>query len=54
MKSCHMCRSVLWDVIGRTDKPISRGDDVGGYIKRIPGGVAFNIAQNLINLELNP
>ena len=46
--------SVLWDVIGRTDKPISRGDDVGGYIKRIPGGVAFNIAQNLINLELNP
>ena len=46
--------SVLWDVIGRTDKPISRGEDVGGYIKRIPGGVAFNIAQNLINLELNP
>ena len=46
--------SVLWDVIGRTDKPISRGDDVGGNINRIPGGVAFNIAQNLINLELNP
>ena len=23
--------SVLWDVIGRTNKPISRGGDVGGY-----------------------
>ena len=32
--------SVLWDVIGRTNKPISRGGDVGGYISRIPGGVA--------------
>ena len=26
--------SVLWDVIGRTDKPISRGDDVGGYLSQ--------------------
>ena len=46
--------SVLWDVIGRTNKPISRGGDVGGYISRIPGGVAFNIAQNLVNLNLKP
>ena len=36
--------SVLWDVIGRTNKPISRGGDVGGYISRIPGGVAFNLS----------
>ena len=46
--------SVLWDVIGRTNKPISRGGDVGGYISRIPGGVAFNIAQSLVNLNLQP
>jgi hypothetical protein len=46
--------SVLWDVIGRTNKPISRGGDVGGYISRIPGGVAFNIARNLVNLNLKP
>ena len=46
--------SVLWDVIGRTNQSIRRGDDVGGFIKRIPGGVAFNIAQNLVNLEINP
>ena len=46
--------SVLWDVIGRTNKPISRGGDVGGYISRVPGGVAFNIAQNLVNLNLKP
>ena len=46
--------SVLWDVIGRTNQCIRRGDDVGGFIKRIPGGVAFNIAQNLVNLKINP
>jgi pseudouridine kinase len=46
--------SVLWDVIGRTNKPVSRGGDVGGYISRIPGGVAFNIAQSLVNLNLKP
>ena len=46
--------SVLWDVIGRTNKLVSRGGDVGGYISRIPGGVAFNIAQNLVNLNLKP
>ena len=45
--------SVLWDVIGRTNQSIRRGDDIGGFIKRIPGGVAFNIAQNLVNLEIN-
>ena len=44
--------SVLWDVIGRTNKPVSRGGDVGGYIIRIPGGFAFNIAQSLVNLNL--
>ena len=45
---------VLWDVIGRTNQSIRRGNDVGGIIKRIPGGVAFNIAQNLVNLKMNP
>ena len=46
--------SVLWDVIGRAIQSIRRGDDIGGFIKRLPGGVAFNIAQNLVNLEINP
>ncbi|WGH77974.1 PfkB family carbohydrate kinase [Jannaschia ovalis] len=36
--------SVLWDIIGRSDVHMERGSDVGGHIRRHPGGVALNIA----------
>ena len=39
--------SVLWDVIGRTNQSIRRGDDIGGFIKRIPGGVASSVMRRL-------
>lgn len=39
--------SVLWDIIGRSDRIMKRGHDVPGRIQRIPGGVAMNIAMAL-------
>lgn len=39
--------SVLWDVIGRTPRAMTRGADVPGRIERVPGGVAMNIAAPL-------
>lgn len=46
--------SVLWDVIGRTDSPISQGADMPGRIIRHPGGVAFNIARTLLGFGARP
>lgn len=46
--------SVLWDVIGRTDKSMGLGSDVPGRITRVPGGVALNIAMMLRRLGLTP
>ncbi len=39
--------SVLWDIVGRTPRKMSAGEDVPGHILRIPGGVAMNIAMAL-------
>ncbi|UWQ19337.1 PfkB family carbohydrate kinase [Jannaschia sp. M317] len=36
--------SVLWDIIGRSNAHMDKGSDVPGRIKRLPGGVALNIA----------
>lgn len=36
--------SVLWDVIGRTERETPPSADRPGRISRHPGGVAFNIA----------
>lgn len=36
--------SVLWDIIGRSNAHMRVGSDVPGRIKRLPGGVALNIA----------
>ncbi|PZO65603.1 MAG: kinase [Paracoccus denitrificans] len=36
--------AVLWDVIGRSPRTMSKGDDVPGRIAHIPGGVALNVA----------
>lgn len=46
--------SVLWDVIGRTDRAMNLGSDVPGRISRVPGGVALNIAMMLRRLGLSP
>ncbi len=39
--------SVLWDIIGRSPVPMQAGADMPGRIKRLPGGVAMNIAMAL-------
>ena len=39
--------SVLWDIIGRSPRDMISGNDVPGRIRRIPGGVAMNIAMTL-------
>jgi len=46
--------SILWDVIGRTDRTMRLGHDVPGRITRLAGGVAYNIAQELTRLNLTP
>ena len=46
--------SVLWDVIGRCPDPMKHGFDRAGHIHRHPGGVAYNIAKALSNLNLSP
>ena len=46
--------SVLWDVIGRTDRAMRVGSDVPGRITMIPGGVAMNIAMTLREMDLTP
>jgi len=46
--------SVLWDVIGRCPDQMKHGFDRAGHIRRYPGGVAYNIAKALINLNLHP
>lgn len=46
--------SVLWDVIGRSDRSMRVGSDVPGRIIRVPGGVAMNIAMALARFGLKP
>lgn len=46
--------SVLWDVIGRTDRSMRVGSDVPGRIVRVPGGVAMNIAMALARFGMRP
>lgn len=46
--------SVLWDIIGKTERTMKQGHDVPGRITRIPGGVAYNIAQELVRLGRRP
>jgi sugar/nucleoside kinase (ribokinase family) len=46
--------SVLWDVIGRSDRAMRQGSDVQGRITRLPGGVAMNIAMTLARFGLRP
>lgn len=46
--------AILWDVIGRAPAQMRLGSDVPGRISRLPGGVAFNIAQTLVRFGLRP
>lgn len=46
--------SVLWDIVGRTQVSMRVGSDVAGRIRRLPGGVAMNIAMTLRRFDLEP
>ena len=46
--------SVLWDIIGRSDHAMLAGNDKPGRIRRIPGGVALNIAMQLRHEAMMP
>lgn len=50
-----LCIGALhWDVIGRRDGALGRGEDVPGAVTRRPGGVAFNLARHLAGHGLHP
>ncbi len=46
--------AVLWDILGHASRSIRPGDDVPGRIRRVPGGVALNIATALARTGLRP
>ncbi|RMD46988.1 MAG: kinase, partial [Alphaproteobacteria bacterium] len=46
--------SLLWDVVGTALEPMRPGDDRPGRIRRLPGGVAYNIAAALARAGLAP
>jgi len=46
--------SALWDTIGRCDHAMTAGNDRPGRIRRLPGGVALNIAMTFVRLGLVP
>lgn len=46
--------SVLWDVIGRSGAAMHLGADVPGRVRRLPGGVAMNIAMTLKRFGMKP
>lgn len=46
--------SVLWDVVGRAAQPLGERPDVPGRIRRLPGGVALNIAMVARGFGLRP
>lgn len=46
--------AVLWDIIGRHDQDMERGNDRPGLITRAPGGVAMNIAMALQAYGMTP
>lgn len=46
--------SVLWDIIGHTRRDMHYGADMPGLIRRIPGGVAMNIAMTFRRFDITP
>jgi sugar/nucleoside kinase (ribokinase family) len=54
MKDVICIGSVLWDIIGRTASSMRVGSDVPGRIRRLPGGVAMNIAMTLVRFGMQP
>lgn len=46
--------SVLWDIVGRAESSVAARGDIAGRIRRIPGGVALNIAMALRRLQMRP
>ena len=39
--------AVHWDTVAQVTHPLRKGGDVPGFVRRAPGGVAFNIATGL-------
>ena len=46
--------SVLWDIVGRAESSVAARGDIAGRIRRLPGGVAMNIAMALARLGMRP
>ncbi|MEM1079520.1 MAG: PfkB family carbohydrate kinase [Pseudomonadota bacterium] len=46
--------AVLWDTVGHAPIKMKSGYDVPGLIRRVPGGVAMNIAMTLCRFDLLP
>lgn len=46
--------SVLWDIIGRSERDMVKGSDMPGRIRRLPGGVAMNVAMTLVRFDMTP
>lgn len=52
---CIICvGAMLWDIIGHSPARLEPGDDVPGRIRRLPGGVALNIATALAQQGIRP
>lgn len=46
--------AVLWDIVGRAESSVAARGDIAGRIRRVPGGVAMNIAMALAREGLKP
>ncbi|MDO5604688.1 MAG: PfkB family carbohydrate kinase [Paracoccus sp. (in: a-proteobacteria)] len=46
--------AMLWDVIGRSPRAMTQGQDVPGRIRHIPGGVALNVAMAIHRWGMTP
>ena len=46
--------AVLWDIVGRHPHTMRQGDDRPGQIRRLPGGVAMNVAMTLRRFGMAP
>lgn len=46
--------AVLWDIVGRHPHAMRHGDDRPGRIRRLPGGVAMNVAMTLRRFGMAP
>lgn len=50
----HCIGAAHWDVLGTVPGAVRRGDDLPGRVRRVPGGVALNVARWLAAEGLAP